>query len=197
MAVSGAMKEIEDILARRERSSITREGEVIYAAVMVTLAPAARGYEMLFIKRPESGKDAFSGHMAYPGGKCESADATTLETALRETMEEVGLDILGSGRVLGSLDDVNPNTAEINMYVVTPYVSLLPRPEEPKTNGEVARALWIPVSHLLDPANRSTELVSTYGAELVDYRFFYGDIVIWGMTGRILAQFIELTGHLL
>ena len=192
--------ELEAILSARESRGIIKSGDVIYSAVMLTLcrdrAGDDDGFKILFIKRPDAEGDAFAGHMAFPGGKCEETDGSRLHTALRETQEEVGIDLRSEGRILGSLDDVNPITPSVNMYVVTPFVSLLLGKAEVRTNGEVAEALWIPVSHLKDPAWREQNTIERSGIQSTDYVFTYGDHKIWGLTGRIVNQFLDLAGHL-
>ncbi|MEM4408937.1 MAG: CoA pyrophosphatase [Candidatus Caldarchaeum sp.] len=172
-----------------------REG-FLRAAVMMVLKLGGQGYEILFIRRPLDKRDAFSGHIAFPGGKYIDADGDTLTTALRETLEETGLDIRTHGCVLGSLDDVNPVTPGVNHYVVTPYVTFLCRPHELKTNGEVEEVIWIPISHLKDERNFEARWVEKRGRMALDYVYRYGNIEIWGMTGRILHQFLSLAGHL-
>ena len=84
----------------------------------------------------------------------EPGDKSKLETAVRETYEEVGIDISLSARVLGTLDDVNPNNPRARRYVVTPYLSVLNEEVSiyPDTN-EVERAIWVPMSHLADDKN--------------------------------------------
>jgi 8-oxo-dGTP pyrophosphatase MutT (NUDIX family) len=172
-----------------------REG-FVRAAVMVVIRYGDRGYEMLFIRRPLDQRDAFSGHMAFPGGKWVESDGDTLTTALRETFEETGLDLKAYGCVIGSLDDVNPVTPGVNHYVVTPYVTFLCQPLELKTNGEVKEAIWIPISHLKDERNFEARWVEKRGRMAIDFVYRYGDTEIWGMTGRILHQFLSLAGHL-
>lgn len=194
------IKELETILSARESRGIIKSGDVIYSAVMLILSRDRSGYDdgfkMLFIKRPDAEGDTFAGHMAFPGGKCEETDSSRLNTALRETQEEVGLDLRSKGRILGSLDDVNPITPSVNMYVVTPFVSQLLVEAELRTNGEVAETLWIPVSHLKDPAWREQNPIERNGIQLTDYVFMYEGHKIWGLTGRIVNQFLDLAGHL-
>src|ERR1700680_3050243 len=89
------------------------------AAVALVLRQGARGLEILLIKRAEHMDDPWSGHVALPGGREEPADASLQETAVRETLEETGIDLARDGEVLGALDDLRPTTAP-NTILVRP-----------------------------------------------------------------------------
>lgn len=94
------------------------------AAVAVILRERGDVTEALFIKRAQRPGDLWSGHMAFPGGHWESGDADLAATAMRETAEEIGLDLARHGRLLGHLDhmNVNPIGTRHDMLIV-PYVS--------------------------------------------------------------------------
>ena len=166
------------------------------AAVMVVLRLHEGRFEMLFIKRTAWKSDAFSGHMAFPGGKCAPSDPDKLGTALRETLEETGIDLARCGVVVGSLSDIQPITPEVRHYVVTPYVALLLAPVVVKTNCEVERFYWIPVSHLKLASTHKARAVVRLGVPVVDHVYEYQGETIWGMTGRIVHDFLDLAGHL-
>jgi 8-oxo-dGTP pyrophosphatase MutT (NUDIX family) len=190
-------EKVEKLLAARDPHKLTIDGDFVHAAVMMILKEEQKGSSLLFIKRPDSDSDPFSGHVAFPGGKMKGEDSDKLETAVRETREEIGVDITHSGRVIGELDDVNPNNPRANTYIVTPYLSVL---EEEVTftpcAREVEEVLWVPVNHLLDEKNFKLRLTQRDGKLREDYAYIYEQYIIWGMTGRILRQFFTLTGHL-
>ncbi len=189
------IKELENILRNRDVVKINKEQRLVRAAVMVILKDASPGNSILFIKRTENEGDVFSGHMAFPGGKMRIADEGTLDTAIRETAEETGIDINKSGSVIGELDDFYPNNPKANHYVVTPYLSLLEEEVELTLNPvEVADAVWIPIRHLNDPRNQEVRNLERRGRVSEDFVFYYSDYVIWGMTGRILHQFLLMFG---
>src|SRR5512147_1099599 len=77
------------------------EGRV--AAVAAVLRQGTDGVELLFIRRAKRRGDPWSGHMAWPGGKREAGDAGLVACAVRETREEVGLDLQAHGELIGSL----------------------------------------------------------------------------------------------
>lgn len=195
--MSDTIKKLEQLLSRENNDQTPQEADYVHAAVMMVLIERDENYSMLFIKRPDNERDPFSGHMAFPGGRMEPVDAGKDETAIRETIEEVGIDISKSGRIIGSLDDVIPNNPRARNYIVTPYLSLL-NEEVPMTLDprEVEKALWIPVPHLLDERNTETRMRDRGGRMITDYVFNYDGHIIWGMTGRILHHFLSFSGHL-
>ncbi len=195
--MSDTPKNLEKLLSSRDAKEIFREGDFVHASVMMILKQTGRDYSLLFIKRPESEGDPFSGHMAFPGGRMESVDKSKLETAVRETYEEVGININSSGRILGSLDDVNPNNPRARNFIVTPYLSVLNEEVIIKPDvREVETTVWVPMRHLIDDRNTRVRIVDIGGKEVKDYAYHYEQYLIWGMTGRILHQFLSFSTHL-
>jgi len=153
-------------------------------------APAAP-LELLFIKRAEVPHDPWSGHMAFPGGRHEPDDASLEATAVRETREELGLD-LTAGTLLGALDDLAPVSAHLPRIVVRPFVVVVPPPPPLVPSHEVAATFWEPVGRLRDPAARAEHVVTAgeRSARFPAYRV--GPHLVWGMTERILRQLLSL-----
>ncbi len=190
------IEELERILRERKGVKISRESSFISASVMVILKDEKNEYSMLFIKRPEKGSDPFSGHMAFPGGKMKEEDESRLETAIRETLEETGIDLKRNGKILGELDDVSPINPRVNHYIVSPYIALVTEGAEVKPNEEVAEFVWIPLSDLKNEKTFEVRVVEKNGMELEDFTFRYRHYLIWGMTARILIQFLSIVGNL-
>jgi 8-oxo-dGTP pyrophosphatase MutT (NUDIX family) len=163
------------------------------AAVAAIVRQARRGVEALFIHRAEDPTDPWSGHMAFPGGRVEGDDADPFRAAVRETLEEVGLDLEMRGTLLGRLSDVPAvGRGRPLSLVVEPYVfSIADRPRlEP--NHEVADIVWVPLDFLLDRSNRST-IPWRHGDVSVNlpcYRF--GGHVIWGLTFGMVDELVTL-----
>ncbi len=195
--MSDTIKKLETLLTQRSSNQITREGDYVHAAIMMILKQSDPGYSLLFIKRPDNDRDPFSGHMAFPGGRMELDDNSKLDTAVRETLEEVGININRSARVLGALDDVNPNNPRARNYVVTPYLSILEEEVDitPDAN-EVEKTIWVPMHHLVDDKNTQVRIRVRDGREVKDYAYNYDQYLIWGMTGRVLHQFLSFSSHL-
>lgn len=119
--------------------------------------------EVLFIKRSASERDRWSSHIALPGGRCEPGESD-LDAAVRETYEEVGLDLRRDGLYVGPLDQ-RPLKVEWGMKTIMslcPYVFILVNTGAKLRlqTSEVATAFWHPYSKLMDPANQSQEIVA-------------------------------------
>ncbi len=195
--MSDTIEKLEQLLSKNNTKGLVDESEFVHAAVMMVLKEVEQRYSLLFIKRPNNERDPFSGHMAFPGGRMESGDKSKDQTAVRETREEVGIDINQSGRILGSLDDVIPNNPRARNYIVTPYVSLLNEEVTMSLDStEVEKTFWIPLSHLIDDKNTETRMRDRGGRMVKDYAYHYEGHIIWGMTGRILHHFLSFSAHL-
>ena len=179
------------------------ENGLTHAAVMLLLRPAAGAgsddaaagdaAEILFIKRAERAGDPWSGHLAFPGGRAEKGDATLLDVAMRETAEEVGIDARQGGRLLGRLPAFRPMSARIPSVTVTPFVAAAPRGAIPRLQqSEVEAAFWMPVAELMRTGRSA--VVRWEGKdgprELPGFPSPRG--TIWGITERILSQFLAL-----
>ncbi len=158
------------------------------AAVSLMLRPAGeRGLEFLAIQRSRSDRDPWSGHMALPGGRRDPGDESLWATAVRETLEEVGIDLESGGRLLGQLDDVRPASRLIPSIAITPFVVRVGSELVARRSAEVERTIWIPVEALLDERYRG-ELVLSQVPGRVYPTIEYGGSVIWGLTLAVLSQ---------
>lgn len=127
--------------------------------------------------------------MSFPGGGREPVDDDLTATALREADEEIGLDP-DTAEVVGRLDDIRT----ITRYAVRPFVARVPDREYVPDEHEVAEVVVLPIAALTDPDNYDSERRDHPHYGEVRLHFFrVGDYVVWGATGRILVQFLELT----
>ena len=170
-----------------------KEEGVRRAAVALIFRAGENGApELLFIKRAEYPADPWSGQIAFPGGREEAADPTLADTAIRETREETGIDLVRDGTVIGTLDDLRPQTVRLPAVIVRPYVVLLNRFEPLVLSDEVALAFWIPLEAFKDaPSWQDTDVLAR-GVQMNRRAFHHQGQVIWGMTERILAQLLAL-----
>jgi 8-oxo-dGTP pyrophosphatase MutT (NUDIX family) len=149
--------------------------------------------EVLLIERVRRPGDPWSGQMAFPGGRRELGDASLRATAERETSEEVGLD-LGGAQSLARLDDVRGRPRRPRGIVVSAFVYHLASTLEVRPNREVEEALWVPLSHLLDPERR-VDYRYPLAPEMVFPGVVVGDPerhVVWGLTFRFLEIFFTV-----
>lgn len=160
------------------------------AAVAAILKPEQDHTQALFILRATKESDPWSGQMAFPGGHIETFDEDSVAAAIRETHEEIGLDLNAHGRYLGALDEVkaNPRRRKIDM-VVSPHVFLLENPDVAlKPNYEVADVLW----GSLDDMYHGRAETQTEFAMNDDVQSFpgyaVGSEVVWGLTMRMVED---------
>ena len=147
---------------------------------------------MLFIKRTQIENDRHSGQVAFPGGRAEQNDSSLLDTALRETEEEIGLKP-AEVEILGQACPITTVTE----YEITPYVGVLPWPYPLQlSHKEVERTLHIPVAWLADKKNYQVKKWKSparpeRGIPVIFYNDFQGDM-LWGATAQIVVDFLEL-----
>ena len=121
------LETIRDRLARYRPITLPVDGKR-QAAVAVVLRQQGETPEVLFIERAQRSGDPWSGHMAFPGGRVETSDASARLAAQRETHEEVGVD-LAPAEVLGRLDDLEGHRAAgAPRLVVSAFIYHLPEP---------------------------------------------------------------------
>jgi 8-oxo-dGTP pyrophosphatase MutT (NUDIX family) len=158
------------------------------------LRPSNEGEpELLMIKRAESERDPWSGHVACPGGRMDPGDRDLEHTAIRETWEETGIDLARDGIILGTLDDISPRTPSLPPLIIRPFVAAV-RPEVSIVESiEVAEVFWVPLAAIRATDAWGTGLVRVRGTgdREVDV-FRHGDYTVWGLTHRALTQFLSL-----
>ena len=137
--------------------------------------------EVIMTRKPRSMR-FHAGEISFPGGKADPADSDLLETALRETREEIGLDI-SRDRVIGQLDPV----VTLNSgFMILPFVSVVGGTGGLRANPEVEQILCIPLGPLLGTMAPDTD--PSHNAIREMYTFEYRDDIVWGASARILRQ---------
>lgn len=128
------------------------------------------------------------GQISFPGGRMEADDLTPVDTALRETREEIGLPA-ERVELLGVLPDYYTGTG----FRVTPVVGLVRPPFLLELDAfEVAEAFEVPLSHFLDPANHQRLSREFDGRTRHFYAMPYGDYYIWGATAGMLMSLYRI-----
>lgn len=163
------------------------------AAVAAVLREAPAGVELLFIRRAEHPRDPWSGQMGLPGGRVDPGDASPLAAALRETREEIGLDLESGGRPLGRLSEVRTHLPLGSVpHSVVPFAFAVDGEPVLRPNHEVQETLWVPLSFLADRRNRSSFTWVRKGLPLPMPCITYRGRVVWGLTLRIVDELLEV-----
>jgi 8-oxo-dGTP pyrophosphatase MutT (NUDIX family) len=185
-----------ELLARRlaARPGRTADAgpEARRAAVAVMIRDVQGSLEVLLIKRAEYQSDPWSGHVALPGGRMEPQDATLAETAARETLEEIGIDIRDAGVFLGTLDEVHPRTPVLPPVVVRPFVVAIEKEVRPVPSHEVADVFWVPLRLMSAPSSWQPTTIQVRGVDREVLCYRHESYVVWGLTERVLQSLLTL-----
>jgi len=186
-------RRLSHALATRPPILAPDDGAPRRAAVAIVLRRTADDVvELLLIKRSEREDDPWSGHVALPGGRYDPTDATLQDTAIRETLEETGIDLARDGIVLGMLDELRPRTPTLPSIIVTPFVAIVRPDVRIETSDEGASACWVGLAALEDPSLTVESEVSARGATWRVPSYLLGGHIVWGMTERILRNLHSL-----
>ncbi len=179
---------------RNRCSSLLDPAAPLTASVAVLLRQADGGLEMLFLLRAQRDGDPWSGHISFPGGKIDATDGSPRQTAIRETLEETGLD-LTRAQSLCRLDDQATHLSKVHVAAFAFYLS---HGFELALNHEVRHAFWFPLADLMDQKRYVTTMVAGDWGErevcAIDLLNGKGP-VLWGLTYRFTAQVLECAGH--
>ena len=180
---------LRQALAGRHPSEVTAP-DAQRAAVALLFVPTASGLDALFIERAVRAGDPWSGQIAFPGGRRDRLDPDLSATAIRETLEETGVDLAGAEQ-LGALDDLHPRSPLLPPVVVRPFVFALPARPPLHAGPEVAQAFWLGLGELLAPGAYRRITVTPHGIALTVPAYVVQGRTIWGMTERILTPLLD------
>ena len=153
------------------------------ASVLIPILTFKKDLEILLTKRSNSLKN-HPGQIAFPGGKKDQIDSSPIETALRETQEEVGLNPKNV-EIIASL----PSHRTATGFVIKPYLGLINQPfSEILRQGEVDEVFTVPYEYILNEKNFSIQTRKWNGSQRSYYVVPYGPYYIWGATARILLN---------
>ena len=162
------------------------------AAVAAVLRPGPAGPDLLLIRRAEREGDPWSGHMALPGGHAHSSDHDMLATALRETREEVGID-LSRHELLGALDEHAARAqGRFIGLVIAPFVFALREDPVISPNHEVAEVLWAPLGRMARGEVDAVLELQRAGQTVRFPGYEVGGQMVWGLTHRVLQNLFGL-----
>ncbi len=147
-----------------------------------------KGLQVLLTKRASHLKHHPS-QVSFPGGKAEPEDESLIATALRETLEEIGL-AHQAINVIGQL----PAYETISGYHVTPIVAIITKEQHYKIDdNEVAEIFQVPLQHFLSTNNHHIVVASKNGRQHNVHFMPYKHYNIWGATAVMLK---DLVSHL-
>jgi 8-oxo-dGTP pyrophosphatase MutT (NUDIX family) len=181
LAASAAVMEVPEV-ARPPASGGRR------SAVLVLFGDGVQGPDLLYIQRSE-GLRRHPGQPAFPGGKIEQSDDGPIAAALREAVEETGLDPVGVD-VLTTLPEMFIARSEFRIIPVLGWWRT-PSAVRPTDIGEVAAVERIGVADLADPANR---LMLRFPGGRSGPAFRIGAMLIWGFTALLTDRLLALGG---
>ena len=164
-----------------------RRGEPVPAAVLVPVVKETDGaVSLLFTERTMKVKE-HKGQVSFPGGVAEEGDESYLDTALRETEEEIGL-VRDGVRVQGRLRPYDTITG----YRIHPFVATLEgRPEVNTSDIEIEQVFYVGLDRLMDAGTFQESSVEWDGKTYAVRAYEWGGPVIWGATANILTELIE------
>ncbi|NHJ46400.1 MAG: CoA pyrophosphatase [Asgard group archaeon] len=182
------LNSIKQIMSGYNPNQLIDDGSA-KGAVMVPIYEKENQLYMLFTKRTLE-LSSHKGQISFPGGKMEDQDKTLFDCAVRETFEEIGIEN-SFVELLGELDQIKTFGSNI---LLSPFVCKINYPFPLKINKmEVEEVIEVPFSELFNKNNWDVKKVMLAGIkERHIYYFFYENWTIWGATGRIVNQFIEL-----
>ena len=168
--------------------SSSRKIRLTPAAVLILIAFEKNGPGVVLTRRAKNLKH-HAGQISFPGGKVEKFDASEMETAIRESFEEVGLKQKDL-KVLGMLSRHETVTG----YLISPFVGLIINSQQLQPEvSEVSEIFSVPLKFLLNKDNMQVKVRKLNGSERGYYAIPYGPYYIWGATARIIKTFADWT----
>jgi 8-oxo-dGTP pyrophosphatase MutT (NUDIX family) len=161
-------------------------GQLRQASVAVILDnPEAPS--VLLIKRADRVGDPWSGQVAFPGGKAQEWDMSLRETAIRETREELGIDLGEEASFLGYFTSFRTHTGTLDVF---PAVFLLTKGVEVRPNEEVSSYRWVKLRELMSDQSRTSHRIEAGGQTRETPAYLVGDYAVWGLTHRIISSLL-------
>ena len=191
LGIEEAIERIRRAVERHPPEAVKEEKGLLRAAVALVFSPSDGGLVLTMIRRSKHPKDPWSGHMAFPGGRTDPEDATSLHTARRETQEEIGLS-LREEDCLGGLSPMRvPYRVSGSVMVISPYVFVLRKRLSFRLNEEVDGIFHFTLKELETGAGRGEFLFPFQGKEMTLDCIDLQGCRIWGLRLRMLDELLE------
>lgn len=163
------------------------------AAVAIMVREGLAATEILMIRRATREGDPWSGHMGFPGGRRDPCDVCNFACVLRETEEEIGVDLAEWGTRLGELSDVNTGWRKDRPeMLVTPFVFRVAELPKLTPNYEVDDVVWVPLHFLIDHHNREPLEWEWKGQKMATDSYLYDTYRIWGLSLMMIDEMISI-----
>ena len=170
---------LKSILSTPINPEIQSDMDYRLAAVLVIIY--GKTPLIIMTEKPKSMK-FHAGEISFPGGKLDTNDSNLLDTALRETSEEIGLNV-SKNEIVGQLNPVKTLTTG---FLILPFVCMLEQIPPLVTNSEVEKILHIPLSPFLQTVAKDCDPSHNLMNEM--YTFEFQKQIVWGASARILKQ---------
>jgi len=172
----------------RELHPFVDKNFILQSSVMVLLFPDQGKLNTCLIRRPSAMKN-HGGQIAFPGGRYEITDENLIQTALRESFEEIGTDC-NQIEIIGAL---TPLYVQVSNFSIHPFIGWSESIPKFKTDPrEVDELFILPVEEILHSSKRQIQSVSTINGTLDAPGFYIDQLFIWGATAMILSEFHEI-----
>jgi 8-oxo-dGTP pyrophosphatase MutT (NUDIX family) len=183
-AISGALMRVNPVI-----DESVKPAHLVPASVLIPLFRMEERWHLVYTHRTEKVMN-HKGQVSFPGGAADPDDRDAVQTALRETYEEIGIPT-ECVQILGQMMPMPTVTG----FIITPVVGVVCWPYElHPAEIEVERVFHVPLAWLADPANWEERLYtrSNGTSEMVVYYQPYDGELIWGATARITLDFIKI-----
>jgi 8-oxo-dGTP pyrophosphatase MutT (NUDIX family) len=176
------LDDLRSTLSTEINPVLKRDGKHKLASVLVVIY--GNSPIVLMTEKPKHMK-FHAGEISFPGGKLDSSDDDLLETALRETSEEIGLTVK-KDQVIGQL---NPVVTLNSGFKILPFVSILDDISILSPNAEVKKIFHIPLEPFLQTMKDDPDPTHHLIQEM--YTFEYQGKIVWGASARVLKQIVD------
>lgn len=181
-------KVLKSIFNKREHSQFTPPKNAKESAVIVPFLPLNGNWHLIFEKKVKDNSQ-HAGQMAFPGGSKDKKDKSFLDTAIRETCEEIGIcedDLI----ILG---EIKPTITLKTNFVIYPFAAIVKKPPPYRINkDEVEKLVFVPIDYLIKQHPFQRKKFIFEGKERITMVIPFEGEVIWGASARILDNFIPL-----
>ncbi|MGA9405642.1 MAG: CoA pyrophosphatase [Bacteroidota bacterium] len=157
------------------------------SAVLIPIVNTEKGLELLFTKRSET-VEHHKGQISFPGGATDEADLSPADTALRESLEEIGLE-RSAISILGVMDDLQTPTG----FVVTPVIGFIQKLPPLRINlEEVAQVIFVPLVRFFDDGLRHSIMKERDGVMVEVFSYEVWEEPVWGATAFFVNQLVNV-----